>query len=198
MEADPLQWLWNDVDAFRDKINDLRTRTMRNFQRPFDASQHEVDCGRNDLHSRMPCSCCKGSFTFEEVRHFKGKLASQPIQPNMKERDFKRVPVTTCWGVENFSQLFGFHSDRDSLSAVFDVGSDKNLLFGSGGMLSRTLEYWERLLDDAFKLIESLRAGLFKSRAEAQKALGEKEKAESECIHAKLKLVQMQARLDNA
>jgi hypothetical protein len=69
MEADPLQWLWNDVDAFRDKINDRRTRTMRNFQRPFDASQHEVDCGRNDLHSRMPCSCCKGSFTFEEVRH---------------------------------------------------------------------------------------------------------------------------------
>jgi len=98
MEADPLQWLWNDVDAFRDKINDLRTRTMRNFQRPFDASQHEVDCGRNDLHSRMPCSCCKGSFTLEEVRHFKGKRASQAIQPNMKERVFKRVPVTTCWG----------------------------------------------------------------------------------------------------
>jgi predicted nucleic acid-binding Zn-ribbon protein len=54
------------------------------------------------------------------------------------------------------------------------------------------------LLDDAFKLIESLRAELFKSRAETQKALGEKEKAESECIHAKLKLDQMQARLDSA
>ena len=39
---------------------------------------------------------------------------------------------------------------------------------------------------------------LFKSRAEAQKALGEKEKAESEFIHAKLKLDQMQARLDSA
>jgi hypothetical protein len=39
---------------------------------------------------------------------------------------------------------------------------------------------------------------LFKSRAETQKALGEKEKAESECIHAKLKLDQMQAHLDIA
>jgi hypothetical protein len=54
------------------------------------------------------------------------------------------------------------------------------------------------LLDDAFKLIESLRAELFKSRAEAQKTLGEKEKAESECINAKRKLDQMQARLDRA
>ncbi len=51
------------------------------------------------------------------------------------------------------------------------------------------------MLDDAFKLIESLRAELFKSRAETQKALGEKEKAESERINAKLKLDQVQATL---
>ncbi len=71
------------------------------------------------------------------------------------------------------------------------------MLFGCNG-IPRTLEYWEGLLDDAFKLIESLRAELFKSRAETPKALGEKEKAGSECIHAKLKLDQMQAHLDNA
>ncbi len=77
------------------------------------------------------------------------------------------------------------------LSAAFEAGTDdvkRNLLFGSSGIVSRTLDHWRELLDDAFKLIESLRAELFKSRAEAQKALGEKEKAESECIHAKLKL----------
>jgi hypothetical protein len=27
MEADPLQWIWNDVDAFHDKINDLLVGT---------------------------------------------------------------------------------------------------------------------------------------------------------------------------
>ena len=54
------------------------------------------------------------------------------------------------------------------------------------------------MFDDAYKLIENLHAKLFKSRAETQKLLGEKEKAESECIHAKLKLNQMQAHLDSA
>ncbi len=49
--------------------------------------------------------------------------------------------------------------------------------------------------EDAFKLIKSLRAELFKSRAETQQALGEKAKAESECINAKLKLDQAQASL---
>jgi hypothetical protein len=57
---------------------------------------------------------------------------------------------------------------------------------------------WEGLFDGAYKLIESLHAKLFKSRAETQKSLGEKEKAESECIHAKLKLDQMQVHLENA
>jgi hypothetical protein len=51
------------------------------------------------------------------------------------------------------------------------------------------------MLNDAFKLIESLRSELFRSRAETQKALGEKEKAESECLNAKLKLDQAQATL---
>ncbi len=39
------------------------------------------------------------------------------------------------------------------------------------------------MLNDAYKIIESLRAELFKSRVETQTALGEKEKAESECLN---------------
>ncbi len=77
------------------------------------------------------------------------------------------------------------------MSAAFEAGTDdnkRNFLFGSSGIVSLTLDHWRDLLNDAFKLIESLRAELFKSRAKTQKALGEKEKAESECIHAKLKL----------
>ncbi len=78
-------------------------------------------CGRSDPHSRVPCSCCKGAFIFEEALHINQKLASQPIQPNTKEREFRRVPATTGCGVEIFSQLFGLHSGRDCLPAVFDV-----------------------------------------------------------------------------
>ena len=119
----------------------------------------------------------------------------------IRNQESLRVPATACWGIENYKELFGLGSDKEALSAAFEAGTDdtkRNLLFGSSGIVSRTLDHWRELLDDAFKLIESLRAELFKSRAETQKALGEKEKAESEFIHAKLKLDQMQARLDSA
>ena len=52
--------------------------------------------------------------------------------------------------------------------------------------------------NDAFKLIESLRAELFILRAETEKALREKKNAEQESLHATLKLEQTQVRLDDA
>ncbi len=124
-----------------------------------------------------------------------------PDLQDQKERDFRAVPARACWGIENCKELFGLVNDKEALSAAFEAGTSdnkQNLLFGSSGIISRTLDHWKDLLDEAFKLIESLRAELFKSRAGTQKALGEKEKAESECIHAKLKWDQMQAHLDNA
>jgi hypothetical protein len=149
----------------------------------------------------MPCSCCKGALTFDEARFVKEKLTGGRVVPNTKKRNFEGVPATACWGIENCKELFGLGSDKEALSAAFEAGTSDNkanLLFGSSGIVSRRLDHWRALLDDAFKLIENLRAELFKSRAETQKALGEKEKAERECIHAKLKLDQMQANLDDA
>ena len=149
----------------------------------------------------MPCSCCKGALTFDEARLVKEKLAGDRATPNTKDRDFRAVPATTCWGIENCKELFGLGNDKEAISAAFDAGSGtnkKNLLFGSNGLVSRTLDHWERLLDDAFKLIESLRAELFKSRAETEKALREKKNAEQESLHATLKLEQTQVRLDGA
>jgi hypothetical protein len=116
--------------------------------------------------------------------------------PNTKPRKFEGVPATACWGIENCKELFGLGSDKEALSVAFEAGTDdtkRNLLFGSSGIVSRTLDHWRELLDDAFTLIESLRSELFKSRAETQKALGENERAESECIHTKLKMEQIRA-----
>ncbi len=81
--------------------------------------------------------------------------------------------MTACWGVENCKELFGLCSDKEALSAAFEAGTGDNkvnLLFCSSGIVSRTLDHWGALLDDAFMLIESLRAELFKSRAETQNA----------------------------
>ena len=138
----------------------------------------------------------------------KGKLTGVRADPNTKPRRFDAVPATTCWGVENCREFFGLRSDKEALSAAFEAGSglnDKNLLFGSSGIVSRTLDHWKDLLEDAFKLIDSLRTELFKSRAETEKALSEKEAAETEKeaaeterVYAKLKLTQAEAKLEEA
>jgi hypothetical protein len=64
-------------------------------------------------------------------------------------------------GMENCKQLFGLGSDKEALSAASfeaDIGdNNKNLLFCSSGIVSRTLDHW-RGFNDAFKL--------YKSRAE--------------------------------
>jgi hypothetical protein len=172
MDLDPLQWLWNGVNDFQTKFNDLRTRAIRNFKRPFDVAQHDVHCGLNNSQPRMPCSCCKGALTFDEACLVKEKLTCGLAMPNQKDRDFKAVPAAACWGIENCKNCFGLCTDKEAVSGAFDAGTSdkyKNLLFGSSGIVSRTLDHWWDLLDDAFKLIESLRAELFKSRAETQK-----------------------------
>ncbi len=112
----------------------------------------------------MPCSCCKGALTFEEACFVKEKLTGDCVVPNQKARDFREVPATACTGIQNYKDLFGPGRDKDALSAAFEAGTGENknnLLFGSSGIVSQTLDHWRDMLDDAFKLIESLRAELF-------------------------------------
>ncbi len=166
MDPDPLQWLWDGVYDFQTKFNDLRTRAMRNFHRPADVARHDDDCGLKNSQTRMPCSCCKGALTFDEARFVKEKLTDGRAVPNTKKRIFEWVPASACWGIENCKELFGLGNDKEAISAAFDAGIDDhktNLLFGSNGIVSRTLDHWRGLLDDAYKLNESLRAELFKS-----------------------------------
>ncbi len=80
MYAGPLQHLeWHG--CLHEKMNDLRSRTMRNL----DASHHDADCGLNDLHSRIPCSCCRGAQTFEEARHVEQELLQ--VSPSNPGKD---------------------------------------------------------------------------------------------------------------
>ncbi len=84
MEQDPLQWLWDGISDFQTKINDLRTRAMQNFERPFDTAdvaRHELDCGLKNSETRMPFSCCKGALTFDEACFVKEKLTGARAVP---------------------------------------------------------------------------------------------------------------------
>jgi hypothetical protein len=80
----------------------------------------------------------------------------------------------------NCKELFGLGNDKEAISAAFEAGTGENknnLIFRSSGIVSLTLNHWRDMLNDAFKLIKTLRAELFKSSAKTQQALGEKEKA---------------------
>ncbi len=88
----------------------------------------------------------------------KDTLSCGRAVPNQKELDFRAVSATACWGIENCKELFGLVNDKEAISAAFEAGTGenkKNLLFGSSSFVSRMLDHWRELLDDAFKLIES-------------------------------------------
>ncbi len=93
-----MQWLWDGVNDFQTKFNDLRTRAMSDSA---DVARHDDDCGLKNDQTRMPCSFCKGSLTFDEACFVKEKLAGGRAVPNTKTRKFEGVPATACWGVEN-------------------------------------------------------------------------------------------------
>ncbi len=81
---DPLKWLWDD---FQTKIEDLSTRTTRNFRLSFgyaDVARHDDDGGLKNRQTRMPCSCYKGALPFDEAHLVKEKLTGERAVPNKK------------------------------------------------------------------------------------------------------------------
>jgi hypothetical protein len=73
----------------------------------------------------MPCSCCKGALTFDEVLLLKEKLIGARAVPNhdTKKRNFEAVPATACWGIENCKELLGLDNDKEAISAAFAAGT---------------------------------------------------------------------------
>ena len=68
-----------------------------------------------------------GALTFDEAKHVQDKVTGvRPGQPQ-KDRYFQNVPWTAGQGVENWRELFGLRSDKESLNSIFcvDSGNDK-------------------------------------------------------------------------
>jgi hypothetical protein len=76
--------------------------------------------------------CCKGALIFQEAQLVK-ELTGGCAMQNQKDLDFKAVPATACWGIENSKEHFGL-GDKSTISAVFEAGTGNtknNLLFCS-------------------------------------------------------------------
>ncbi len=83
-----MHWLWDGVNDFQIKFNDLCTSAIRNFKRPFDVAQHNFNCGLKNSQTHMPCSSCKGALSFDEARLVKEKLTGGSAIPNKKRTGF--------------------------------------------------------------------------------------------------------------
>ncbi len=122
--------------------------------------------------------------------------------PNTKAIKFEAVPATACWGIENCKEFFFLAMTRKPflLRLKLVPSTTKTTIFflDSSGVVSRTFDQWRDMLNDAYKLIKSLRAEHFESRAKTRKSLGEKEKAESYCLNATFSLDLTQAELHEA
>ncbi len=55
----------------------------------------------------------------------KQKLAGLSATLDQKPKEFKQVPAAACWGLEICKELFGLGSDKESISAIFEVNSSK-------------------------------------------------------------------------
>jgi hypothetical protein len=54
------------------------------------------------------------------------------------------VPATAFWGIENCKEQFGLGNDKEAIYAAFEAGTGENknnFLFGSSGIVSRTLDH---------------------------------------------------------
>ena len=147
---------------------------MRDFRRPFDATRDDSNCELKQNHTApaKSCTCCMGALTFDEAKHVQDQVTGvRPGQPQM-DRYFQNVPWTAGQVVENWRELFGLRSDKESLNSIFcvDSGNDKaNLVFGDNGIMTRTLEHWKEMIKQASMLIDSLQKELLKARTDVVK-----------------------------
>ena len=79
--------------------------------------------------------------------------------------------------------MFSLGNARAAVTSAFGTGAgpdgrDDNVLFGTNGVISRTLTYWESVIRDLFNLVDQLRAELFKMREEMERERKEMREAE--------------------
>ena len=118
-----------------------------------------------------------------------------------------KIPASAGIGLANMDAMFSLGGAKSVVTSSFGTGdcSDgrhDNVLFGTNGIISRTLTYWESVIRDLFDLINKLRAEIVKMREEMERAREEwkrqreemerekraaEQKAQSEAAAAELK-----------
>ena len=119
--------------------------------------------------------------TFSNAQCFVDSLFVRPRESKFV-KTITDIPQTTSTGLQNLEAMFGLRGSKGALVAAFGtgdgpVGRDDNVLFGTNGVISRTLMYWESVIRDLFDLVDKLRAELVKMRDEMKPQREEMEQA---------------------
>ena len=159
----------------------------RHFQ---ERDQHSIHCGVKLLGFRQPCSCFHGSMTFSNAQCFVDSLFVRPRESKFV-KTINDIPQTTSIGIQNLEAMFGLRGSKGALVAAFGTGDgpggrDDNVLFGTNGVISRTLTHWESVIRDLFDLVDKLRAELVKMREEMERERDEMKRQREEIEQAKL------------
>ena len=159
------------VDDFYSHVTDpAKGHTFRNHLL---TTRHSESCEFRMRGISKPCSCCAGAMTFQTAEDLtNGIFRPLPPAESPLSKTFSDVSPSTMLGIFNIAQMFGFTSNKAALNASFGSGEGAsaegsrhgNVLWGTNGLISRTLNYWRGGIMSMYSEIVRLRADLIESR----------------------------------
>ena len=150
----------------------VATHPFRSYLQPL---QHAEHCGFLQHGIQSPCSCINGALSFQKADQFLRCIMAPSLPAEKYAKHINDVPPSSMTGIYNLRDAFGLGNAKSAVNAAFDVGNceggaHQNVLFGTNGVISRTLTHWESVIRDLFDLVDKLRAELVKMREEMERA----------------------------
>jgi hypothetical protein len=151
-------YVTNPVDA-----NSFRNHSL--------ATRHSESCEFRIIGTHKSCSCCAGAMTFQTADNLTNgiflPLPPVPVGATGKTtlpKALTDISPSTMLGIFNIMQMFGFGSNKAALNASFGTGETGegsrhgNVLWGTNGVIPRTLRYWREGIVSMYSEIVRLRA----------------------------------------
>ena len=114
-------------------------------------SRHLETCGFRMNGIRSSCTCCVGAMTFKTADKLVDGILQPPGIPlqGKVQKTVTDITASTIFGLDNLRSMFGLSTNKAALNASFGTGENgegnkhENVLWGTNGMVSRTLAYWK-------------------------------------------------------
>lgn len=137
-------------------------------------TMHLDSCAFRTNGPQTPCSCCVGSMTFSTADEFINGMIKEPSlatpAADKVQKTLTDLPEQSMLGLNNFKRMFGCSTSRAAFNATFGIGDSgqgnkhDNILWGTNGLISRTLKYWKDGIVSLFDYIGQLRLAIKRTK----------------------------------